>query len=267
MTDSDGSLFDRVASEMAAHLDGDSTGHDLHHAWRVNSLGVRIGEAEGADRRVVGVAALVHDLHRVRGEASRTPKRRFRRSASFARTQTSPNSSGTQSVTVSQSTRSTASRTTRWPPRRSKRKHSRTPTTWTPSARSASCAPSSSRCARQPPLGPGPAAPRRRGRREAYGHRRGRDGQHVPPRPHETAAPPRQHEHGDRQRDRRAATRVPRNVGRTLRAGVVRRGLKHCSRRAAKAEERGRFVDDVCSNATRSDRNTADGTAFLTAAP
>jgi uncharacterized protein len=74
MTDSDGSLFDRVAAEMAAHLDGDSTGHDLHHVWRVNRLGVRIAEAEGANPRVVGVAALVHDIHRVRGDSFTHPE-------------------------------------------------------------------------------------------------------------------------------------------------------------------------------------------------
>ena len=67
MTDSD-ALFDRVADEMAVHLDGDDSGHDLHHLRRVNRLGTRIAEAEGADPEVVGVAALVHDLHRVRGD-------------------------------------------------------------------------------------------------------------------------------------------------------------------------------------------------------
>ncbi|AHG02567.1 phosphohydrolase [Halobacterium sp. DL1] len=71
---SDDSLFDRVASEMAAHLGGDASGHDLHHAWRVNRVGTRIAEAEGADPRVVGGAALVHDLHRVRGDGFTHPE-------------------------------------------------------------------------------------------------------------------------------------------------------------------------------------------------
>jgi uncharacterized protein len=74
MTDHDESLFDRVADEMAAHLGDDSTGHDLHHLWRVNRLGVRIAEDEGADPRIVGVAALVHDLHRTRGEGFTHPE-------------------------------------------------------------------------------------------------------------------------------------------------------------------------------------------------
>nr|WP_272904648.1 HD domain-containing protein [Halobacterium sp. TGN-42-S1] len=59
---------------MAVHLDGDDSGHDLHHLWRVNRLGTRIAAAEGADPRVVGVAALVHDLHRVRGEGFTHPE-------------------------------------------------------------------------------------------------------------------------------------------------------------------------------------------------
>jgi uncharacterized protein len=74
MSGSEQSLFDRVAAEMAAHLDGDSSGHDMHHAWRVNRLGVRIAEAEGANPRVVGVAGLVHDLHRVRGDGFTHPE-------------------------------------------------------------------------------------------------------------------------------------------------------------------------------------------------
>ncbi|WP_336035552.1 HD domain-containing protein [Halobacterium yunchengense] len=74
MTASDGSSFDRVAAEVAAHFDGDSSGHDLQHAWRVNRLGVRIADAEGADSRVVGVAAVVHDLHRVRGDGFTHPE-------------------------------------------------------------------------------------------------------------------------------------------------------------------------------------------------
>jgi len=73
MTDSD-PLFDRVADEMAIHLDDDDSGHDLHHLWRVQRLGTRIAEAEGADPEVVGVAALVHDLHRVRGDGFTHPE-------------------------------------------------------------------------------------------------------------------------------------------------------------------------------------------------
>lgn len=57
--------FPAVAAEMEASLNGDSSGHDLAHAWRVFDLGRTIAEAEGADPEVVGLAALVHDHHRV----------------------------------------------------------------------------------------------------------------------------------------------------------------------------------------------------------
>ncbi len=52
---------------MATELDADSSGHGVHHAWRVFELGTRLADAEGADPAVVGGAALTHDLHRVRG--------------------------------------------------------------------------------------------------------------------------------------------------------------------------------------------------------
>ena len=74
MTQPDDPVFERVADEMAAHLGGDSSGHDMHHLWRVCRVGTRIAEAEGADARIVGVAALVHDLHRVRGDGFTHPE-------------------------------------------------------------------------------------------------------------------------------------------------------------------------------------------------
>lgn len=57
-------LFSAVADEAHEWFADDASGHDLDHAWRVFTLGVRIAEAEGADVEVVGAAALVHDLHR-----------------------------------------------------------------------------------------------------------------------------------------------------------------------------------------------------------
>ena len=56
--------FESIATEMAAWLDGDSSGHDESHAWRVFALGTDIARAEGADPAVVGAAALTHDIHR-----------------------------------------------------------------------------------------------------------------------------------------------------------------------------------------------------------
>lgn len=60
--------YPAVAREMQRALHGDSSGHDLAHAWRVFDLGRSIAAEEGADRHVVGLGALVHDYHRVVGD-------------------------------------------------------------------------------------------------------------------------------------------------------------------------------------------------------
>ncbi|WP_049925435.1 HD domain-containing protein [Halopiger goleimassiliensis] len=60
-------LFGAIAERMAEQLALDSSGHDVHHAWRVFSLGRRMADEEGADGLIVGAAALTHDLHRVVG--------------------------------------------------------------------------------------------------------------------------------------------------------------------------------------------------------
>lgn len=57
--------FPAVADEVRAYYAVDSSGHDMHHVWRVFGLAVEIAEETGADRAVVGAAALTHDLHRV----------------------------------------------------------------------------------------------------------------------------------------------------------------------------------------------------------
>jgi uncharacterized protein len=62
----DEDLATAIEDEMETRLDGDPI-HDLHHVRRVKRLAVKIAETEGADTEIVGAAALVHDLHRVRG--------------------------------------------------------------------------------------------------------------------------------------------------------------------------------------------------------
>ena len=57
--------FSAVSDEVREYYVTDSTGHDMAHVWRVFRLGVDLAEQVGANREVVGVAALTHDLHRV----------------------------------------------------------------------------------------------------------------------------------------------------------------------------------------------------------
>lgn len=62
--------FRTVAATVRNHLAIDSSGHDIHHAWRVFRLTQRLSDELGVDREVVGCAALVHDLHRVMDDGS-----------------------------------------------------------------------------------------------------------------------------------------------------------------------------------------------------
>lgn len=62
--------FPDVAAGVREHLAADSSGHDMHHVWRVFGLAQRFAEELDADGEIVGCAALTHDLHRVRGEGT-----------------------------------------------------------------------------------------------------------------------------------------------------------------------------------------------------
>lgn len=44
---------------------GENTGHDLNHLKRVYNIALTIQEKEGGDRFVIGVSALLHDIHRI----------------------------------------------------------------------------------------------------------------------------------------------------------------------------------------------------------
>ena len=43
----------------------DSSGHDISHLVRTMKLALYIGEREGADKLIVGIAAFLHDVHRI----------------------------------------------------------------------------------------------------------------------------------------------------------------------------------------------------------
>lgn len=46
----------------------ESSGHDIYHLDRVRNLALHIQKKEGGDRLVIGVAAFLHDIHRLMGK-------------------------------------------------------------------------------------------------------------------------------------------------------------------------------------------------------
>lgn len=57
----------RLQDEVRRRLDGESSGHDPAHAFRVRELATRIAAAIGADKDVVEAAALLHDVGHATG--------------------------------------------------------------------------------------------------------------------------------------------------------------------------------------------------------
>lgn len=55
-------LIERTAAHVYAAMSGEGSGHDWWHIHRVWQMAMRLGEREGADLRVVQLAALLHDL-------------------------------------------------------------------------------------------------------------------------------------------------------------------------------------------------------------
>ena len=56
-------LVDRVAQSVRRAMEGDGTGHDWWHVWRVWQTADRLAKTErGADRTIVSLGALLHDL-------------------------------------------------------------------------------------------------------------------------------------------------------------------------------------------------------------
>ena len=54
--------IERVAAAIRAHCEGESSGHDWYHIARVRRLAGRLASEEGANREIVELAALVHDI-------------------------------------------------------------------------------------------------------------------------------------------------------------------------------------------------------------
>lgn len=58
-------LFQKTAGFIKKLFHQESTGHDFTHLQRVFNLSLHIQEKEGGDRLIIGIAALVHDVHRL----------------------------------------------------------------------------------------------------------------------------------------------------------------------------------------------------------
>lgn len=55
-------FISKIADEVRAKLEGERSGHDWWHTYRVWKMAKRIGEKEHADLAIVELAALLHDI-------------------------------------------------------------------------------------------------------------------------------------------------------------------------------------------------------------
>tara|TARA_Y100000310_G_C20682341_1_gene816711 strand:+ start:1675 stop:2322 length:648 start_codon:yes stop_codon:yes gene_type:complete len=60
-------IINQLEKEIKELFHKENSGHDLHHLKRVLNLALTLQEKEGGDKIVIGVAAFLHDLHRVIG--------------------------------------------------------------------------------------------------------------------------------------------------------------------------------------------------------
>ncbi len=58
----DRSIIDETRRHVESQLAGDGSGHDWWHCFRVWRLSQRIADAEGADRTITELGALLHDI-------------------------------------------------------------------------------------------------------------------------------------------------------------------------------------------------------------
>jgi len=58
-------ILQTLDAEVRTFFKEDSSGHDIYHLQRVLRLALHIQEHEGGDRLIIGVAAFLHDVHRI----------------------------------------------------------------------------------------------------------------------------------------------------------------------------------------------------------
>jgi len=55
-------LISKIAEEVKTKLEGEGSGHDWWHVYRVWKMAERIGKKEKADLLIVELSALLHDI-------------------------------------------------------------------------------------------------------------------------------------------------------------------------------------------------------------
>ncbi|MFX0140950.1 MAG: HD domain-containing protein [Candidatus Hodarchaeota archaeon] len=59
-------IIKKIEKELEPLFINENTGHDMYHLRRVYKLALLIQEKEGrGDRLVIGISALLHDIHRI----------------------------------------------------------------------------------------------------------------------------------------------------------------------------------------------------------
>jgi uncharacterized protein len=58
-------LLEKLEKRIHEMFHEESSGHDIHHLKRTLNLALKLQEKEGGDRIVIGIAAYLHDIHRI----------------------------------------------------------------------------------------------------------------------------------------------------------------------------------------------------------
>jgi len=58
-------IIKQLETEVKKLFSSDSSGHDIYHLQRVLNLALHIQKKEGGDKIIIGVAAFLHDVHRI----------------------------------------------------------------------------------------------------------------------------------------------------------------------------------------------------------
>lgn len=58
-------IFEKIEFEVMTLFKNDKTGHCINHLKRVKNIALKIQQCEGGDKTVIGIAAMLHDVHRL----------------------------------------------------------------------------------------------------------------------------------------------------------------------------------------------------------